>query len=426
MRSRVSGVAGACLRLPVCLRPLIRPHTPQVDKRILHRRIAGVTFYSVELRESEDDEARTEQRRRRRTRAPAGGDPGEVRCAAGHGQRYASRSPLPPAAGSWDWASPAASGGANPAGRYFIASTTKLYVTALVLQLRAEGRLDLRAPAASYLDPALLDGIHVLRGVDSSARITVQELLSHTSGIADYFEQRRRDGSTQIGRALAHDFSWTLDDVLRITREDLEPRFAPSTPGKAFYSDTNYQLLGALVEAVTGSDLRGRPARAHPRAARSRATPIPSRPRPWTGTRTSTRCCTALTRSSSHRRWPRCAPTEASSRRRGTASSSSRRSWQGRLFPRTYLDELQPRWNHIFGPLEYGVGLMRFALPRYYTMFRRVPPMVGHSGASGAVLYYVRELDLYVSGTVNQVKKRSLSYNLLARLVMACQSEWGA
>ena len=46
--------------------------------------------------------------------------------------------------------------------------------------------------------------------------------------------------------------------------------------------------------------------------------------------------------------------------------------------------------------------------------------MVGHSGASGAVLYYVPELDLYVSGTVNQIKRRSLSHNLLARLVMAC------
>lgn len=67
---------------------------------------------------------------------------------------------------------------------------------------------------------------------------------------------------------------------------------------------------------------------------------------------------------------------------------------------------------------------MRFALPRYYTLFQKVPPMVGHSGASGAVLYHVPDLSLYVSGTVNQVKKRSLSYNVLARPVMACQTAW--
>jgi CubicO group peptidase (beta-lactamase class C family) len=96
----------------------------------------------------------------------------------------------------------------------------------------------------------------------------------------------------------------------------------------------------------------------------------------------------------------------------------------GRLFPLAYLDEMQRPWNAIFTPLQYGMGLMRFALPRYYTLFRVVPPMIGHSGASGAVLFYVPTLDLYVSGTVNQIKKRSLSYNLLTRLVMACQAAW--
>jgi CubicO group peptidase (beta-lactamase class C family) len=97
----------------------------------------------------------------------------------------------------------------------------------------------------------------------------------------------------------------------------------------------------------------------------------------------------------------------------------------GRLFPSAYLTDMQSQWNAIFPPLQYGMDLMRFALPRYYTLFKGVPPMIGHSGASGAVLYYVPALDLYVSGAVNQIKQRSLSYNLLARLVMACQAAFG-
>ena len=92
----------------------------------------------------------------------------------------------------------------------------------------------------------------------------------------------------------------------------------------------------------------------------------------------------------------------------------------GRLFPAEYVNEMQSHWNPIFPPMEYGLGMMRFALPRYFTMFKRLPALVGHSGASGAVLYYVPELDLYVSGTVNQIKRRSLSHNLLARAVMVC------
>ena len=92
----------------------------------------------------------------------------------------------------------------------------------------------------------------------------------------------------------------------------------------------------------------------------------------------------------------------------------------GRLFPAEDVNDMQSHWNPIFPPMKYGLGMMRFALPRYYAMFKRLPAMIGHSGASGAVLYYVPELDLYVSGTVNQIKRRSLSHNLTARVVMAC------
>jgi CubicO group peptidase (beta-lactamase class C family) len=333
----------------------------------------------------------------------------------------------------WDWESPAAArppvaapaGVPSSAGQYFIASATKLYVTALVMQLRAEGRVDLRAPAATYLDPALLERIHVLRGVDSSTRVTVEELLAHTSGIADYFEQRRADGTTQIGRALEHDFSWTLHDVVRITRDELEPHFAPAAPGKAFYSDTNYQLLGALVEAVTGQT--------YEEALRDRVL------EPLGLVDTFPFTLQTLDRYADvdamlHGTRPVVIPRAMASVRADGGIVSTARDGVvflesfvgGRLFPAAYLGEMQRRWNPIFRPLEYGVGLMRFALPRYYTLGRRVPAMIGHSGASGAVLYYASDLDLYVSGTVNQVKKRSLSYSLLTRLVMACQAAWGA
>jgi CubicO group peptidase (beta-lactamase class C family) len=317
----------------------------------------------------------------------------------------------------WAWASP------GSPGQYFIASTTKLYVTAIVMQLRNEGRVDLDTPAAQYLDPSIMAGIHIYRGVDSSERITVRELLSHTSGIADYFEGRRKDGRSQIKDALAQDFTWSFDDVLRITKEQLKPRFAPSAPGKAFYSDTNFQILGTLIEAVTGGTFE-----------EALETHIIG-PLGLTGTYPFTH--ETLERYSNvaailYGKKPVFIPkTMASVRADGGIVSTARDGItflegfiSGTLFPQTYLEEMQRTWNRIFSPLEYGVGMMRFALPRYYSPFRSVPQMVGHSGASGAVLYYVPELDLYISGTVNQLKKRSLSYNLLVRLAFACQDAW--
>jgi D-alanyl-D-alanine carboxypeptidase len=333
-----------------------------------------------------------------------------------NGVRFALNSPS--RGWNWEWPSP------GSIEQYFIASTTKLYVTTLVMQLRSEGLLDLDAPAATYLDPSVMAGIHILRGIDSSDRISIRELLSHTSGIADYFEQRRRDGSTQIGDALRRDFAWTFDDVLRITKEDLAPRFAPSAPGKASYSDTNYQLLGAVIEALTGSS--------YEQALRQRVL-LPlglEGTYPFT-TETIDRydSVAAMLYGAERVSIPRAM---ASVRADGGIVSTAldgieflKAFMSGRLFPAEYLEEMQQQWNRVFPPLEYGVGVMRFALPRYYTLFTKVPAMIGHSGASGAVLFHVPELDLYVSGTVNQIKKRSLSYNLMTRLVVACQDAWG-
>lgn len=318
---------------------------------------------------------------------------------------------------AWQWAAPGA-----PV-QYFIASTTKLYVTALIMQLRHEGRIDIDAPAAILLDPAIMAGIHVLRGVDASARITVRELLSHTSGLADYFEQRRSDGSNQLADALARDVAWTFEDVLRIVKEQLTPRFPPSTPGKAFYSDTNYQLLGAVIEAVTGQS--------YEEALQQRILAPLGLADTYPFTRSTLDRYDQVSAMLYDRQRVVIPQAMASVRADGGIVSTNRDGLRfvqafmtGELFPQTYLDEMQQRWNRIFQPLEYGVGLMRFALPRIFTLGRRVPPMVGHSGASGAVLFYVPELDLYVAGTVNQIKKRSLSYNVMTRLVMACMGAW--
>jgi len=319
----------------------------------------------------------------------------------------------------WRWVAE----GASPP--YFIASTTKLYVTAIVMQLRAEGLLELDAPAAQYLDASVMSGIHVFKGVDYSNRVTLRELLSHTSGIADYFEQRRKDGTTQIGRALREDFSWTFDDVVRITKEELKPRFAPSAPSRAFYSDTNYQLLGRIIELASGKTYED--------ALQQRVLDPLDLSSTYPFTRATVDRYGSVASMLYGESKVKIPLAMASVRADGGIVSTTadglkflKAFMSGAVFPAEYLDEMQSHWNAVFPPIEYGVGIMRFALPRYYTLGRRLPLMVGHSGASGAVLYYVPELDLYVSGTVNQIKRRSLSYNLMTRLVMACQSEWDA
>ncbi len=66
----------------------------------------------------------------------------------------------------------------RPVDRFRIASLTKTYVAAVLLQLAGQGRLGLDDPVARYLPGLLRDG----------ARITVRQLLNHTSGLADSVE----------------------------------------------------------------------------------------------------------------------------------------------------------------------------------------------------------------------------------------------
>jgi CubicO group peptidase (beta-lactamase class C family) len=319
----------------------------------------------------------------------------------------------------WSWEWPPSSAG----GRYFIASATKLYVSAIVMQLVEEASVDLDVPAARYLAPSVMQGIHMFGEVDSSERITVRELLSHTSGIADYFEQPRSDGRSQFEAVLDQDFGWSFEDVLRIAKEQMQPRFPPSTPGKAFYSDTNYQILGALIEAIAGTPFE---AAVHERIIRRLGLTDTYPFSVETLHRYAEIAAMLYGKQRVH-----IPKAMASVRADGGIVSTARDGIKfleafmgGALFSPRYLEEMQRSWRRIFPPLQYGVGIMRFALPWYYSPFRPVPPMVGHSGASGAVLFYVPDLDLYISGTVNQIKRRSLSYRLMTRVVMACQNAW--
>jgi D-alanyl-D-alanine carboxypeptidase len=114
-----------------------------------------------------------------------------------------------------------------------IASITKTFVAAVVLQLVAEGALGLE----DTLDNWRTD-------IPNAATITVRQLLSHRAGV--------RSHNTDVDCAPRLTMSNTPEDLLACIAGDP----ADFLPGTAFgYSNTGYVLLGLVIEAVTGSDL---------------------------------------------------------------------------------------------------------------------------------------------------------------------------
>ncbi len=122
--------------------------------------------------------------------------------------------------------------------RYRIASVTKAFVSVLVLQLEAEGRLDIDDPVEKWL-PGL---------VPNGGAITLRELMNHTSGLFDYTEEPAFGDALLTNPAR----SWAPRELLAFAFAH-GPNFAPGTNWA--YSNTNYILLGLVVENVTGKPL---------------------------------------------------------------------------------------------------------------------------------------------------------------------------
>ncbi|MEE1750972.1 serine hydrolase domain-containing protein [Streptomyces sp. SP18CS02] len=128
---------------------------------------------------------------------------------------------------------------ARAGDRYRVASVTKAMTATVALQLADEGRLTLDDPVARHL-PGVLP---------YRETITLRQLLNHTSGIPDYFDELYPTGSDaelEKNRFRHHTPRELIDAA---TRKPLGPI------GTFAYSNTNYLLIGLVVESVTGRPL---------------------------------------------------------------------------------------------------------------------------------------------------------------------------
>ncbi|MBS0380193.1 MAG: beta-lactamase family protein [Proteobacteria bacterium] len=135
---------------------------------------------------------------------------------------------------------------AHPAYLYGIGSITKTFVACVIEQLADEGRLDLDTPLVSVLGAATLE--HIPNAPDA----TVRQLLDHTSGIPSWefdpvWIRHGRGSELEPGRI------WGKAETLDYLRQG---RDLPShAPGQGYtYSNSNYTLLGLVIEKVTGAD----------------------------------------------------------------------------------------------------------------------------------------------------------------------------
>lgn len=314
------------------------------------------------------------------------------------------------------------------ATRYPIASVTKLFTAAVALSLTEQGLLALNDRLVDLLAPEVTDGLHVHDGVDHTDQVTLEHLLGHTSGLPDYYGAAPRGGRSAEERLLAgEDAPMPFDEVVRVVRDELQPHFPPqpldvSRP-KARYSDTNYQLIGAVIEAVTGEPL-------HLVFDRLLFAPLglddtssyPHAPRSGRSVEPGTSV------------WAKGVVLQpAGALRHQVADGGIVSTLQdqvrfmtalvtGEVFsdPATW-PLMQRRFARVFFPIDYGLGVMRYAPPRWMSPLFAIPPVVGHTGSTATWLFHCPRLGIVTAGTFD-VAQPPLPFRFLPHVLRAVQS----
>lgn len=302
-----------------------------------------------------------------------------------------------------------ASGNITLEDPYYIASINKLFLSSIVLRLYAEDLIHINHKISDFISEELISELHVHNGQEYSNDLTIAHLLSHTSGLPCYLTDKLADGrKVMVELEAGIDQPWPIDKVFQSVKR-MKTHFPPGKNGKAKYSDTNFQILNLIIEAVTGMPVKivlknlFKELNLHktyvfenplddnfiPIFYKSKQIKIPQ-----------FLCSTQNDIIS-------------------TAKDQMiflKAFFNGFFFPRERLHEME-KWNNVFYPFKYGIGIQNFSLPRILSPFQPVPEMIGHSGSVGSLAFYVPEMEVYITGTTNQQAQPNIAFQAIIKLL---------
>ncbi len=133
---------------------------------------------------------------------------------------------------------------ADPQQPIYMASVGKLFTSTIISILYENGKLSFDDYISKYLDDELMNDLHIYKEKDYSKNIKIKHLLKQTSGLYDNFWPL-------VEKLLKEkDFNMTPREAIIWGKNNLK---CYNPPGKKInYTDTNYHLLGLIVENITG------------------------------------------------------------------------------------------------------------------------------------------------------------------------------
>jgi D-alanyl-D-alanine carboxypeptidase len=307
-----------------------------------------------------------------------------------------------------------------PDDQFDIDSIAKMMTAAITMMLVEDGTLALDDHISTYLPDSLVQGLHVYKGRSYGEEITVRQVLHHTTGIVDdwacpgFIDLVAEDSSKR----------WRPEETIEYVKKNCEPRFEP---GNGFhYSDTAYNLLGLVLERVTGTPLHRlyREKLLDPlgmdhtyRPAYEPARPsIPGRPPAeryldevecglWTSVMTADWAGGGLVSTTED------------------LNTFLRSFLRGSMFQDSSMRDTMLTWVESGPHNNYGLGVSRVLFSRFDDPgMAALGEVWGHAGSSHNFMYYWPQEDITIIGTLNQMAVETDLYETVAKIMTAIRA----
>lgn len=294
---------------------------------------------------------------------------------------------------------------------FYTASIGKMITAIAIAILCDEGKLSFNDKIYEYLSEEITENLHVYKNTDFSKQITIANLLQHTSGLPDYFEDATTDNSSNMMQLLFEypNKIYQPKELIRFAKNKMKPHFAPENG--FHYADTNYILLGLIVESASKMSFEEsvrqfifKPLSMHNSYLHLRSEPLQE-------TSSMSDFYVGNTKVSDFR--------------------SLTADWAGGALVSTTKDLIKFQKGFLTNVLirektrqkimnfktesagfYYGFGIRKVKLQELYPKFLDVS-LLGHTGSTGSFLFYCPELDTYITGTLNQTESKKEIFTII-------------
>ena len=275
----------------------------------------------------------------------------------------------------------------------YMASTGKIFTSVLISALYEKDQLSFEDGITQYLDRELVKQLHVYKGIDYTNDIKIKHLLNQTSGLYDNFRP--------LLEKLLDDPNFTISPQEAITWVKIhqKPHFPPGIDFK--YTDTNYHLLGLIIERITGVpfDVAMKQYIYQPLGMMNSSVlhysiPLDKDTQPLADLYVNSN---NITNHKGYAGLDYASGGVVSTGEDMLKFMKALVSYQ--LVRKETLEKMMnDKANYGVG-VEYGYGIMQFKtvpllMPKIFNVW-------GHAGATGAYLFYHPEMDTYLIGTFN-------------------------